>query len=296
MSHDLSPELSSRPGGTLHPPGAGHRLSWFLLVVATLAATLVQAEPLFPDPGLEAAVRRQVFAKRESTEPLVEADVVNVSTVDASGRDVGRLNGLEKCRNLAMLDLAGNRVVDLSPLAGLTRLQFLDVQSNRVENLQSLATLPALQYLHLARNQVRDLGPLAGLTNLSALYVSGNRVEDLAPLLGLRRLASLYLDDNRLRSFEVLGRLPGLSTLSLSGNRLADLRPLAGLNSLQLLFLERNRIQDLSAAIEWVRSDHEQRFAPFLQIYLDGNPLSSTARRSQLDQLRASGARVHRKP
>ncbi len=275
---------------------ANRGLAWFLAAVATLTAMLVQAEPLFPDSGLEAAVRRQVFAKRESTEPLVEADVLNVSTIDARGRDITRLDGLEKCRSLAMLELAGNRITDLAPLAGLTRLQFLDVQSNRVENLAPLATLPTLQYLHLARNQVRDLDPLAGLTNLATLYVSGNRVENLAPLQGLRRLSSLYLDDNRLRSFEVIGRLSGLSALSLSGNRIADLRPLAGLDNLHLLFLERNRIQDLSAAIDWVKSDREQRFAPFLQLYLDGNPLSSTARRSQLDELRAAGVRVHLRP
>jgi len=269
------------------------RLTGLLLAVLALATAPVPLHAqLFPDQGLEAAVRRQVFAKRDTTEPLVEADVVNVSTVEARNRGVRNLAGLEKCRNLAMLELGGNAVVDLGPLCGLPRLQFLDVQSNRVENLGPLAGVPALQYLHLAHNQLRDVRPLAGLTNLSALYLSGNQLESLAPLLGLSRLASLYLDDNRLRSLEGLGRLRGLSTLSLSGNRIADLRPLAGLEGLQLLFLERNRIQDLTALVEWLKSDRDQRFAPFLQVHLDGNPLSSDARRHQWEALRSTGVRL----
>jgi Leucine-rich repeat (LRR) protein len=126
------------------------------------------------------------------------------------------------------------------------------------------------------------------------LYLSGNRVEDHAPLLGLRRLASLYLDDNRLRRIDGLGKLRTLSTLSLSGNRIEDLAPLAGLDTLQHLFLERNRIQDLSPVVRWVKSDTAQRFAPFLNLYLEGNPLGTTARRTQLGELGAAGVRVHR--
>ncbi len=261
--------------------------------LATMANAVAQ---LFPDPQLEAAVRRQVFAKRDSLEPLSEADVVQVSTVEARDRGIRRLDGLEKCRNLAMLDLGGNQVIHLAPLAGLPRLQFLDLQGNQVEDLTPLATNVALQYLHLASNRLRSVAPVAGLTNLSALYLSGNRLEDLAPVLGLRRLASLYLDDNRLRSIEGLGGLRSLSSLSLSGNRIADLRPLRGLGGVQYLFLERNRIQDLAALIDWLGSDPGQRMAPFLNLYLADNPLGSEARTRQLEQIRGLGVRVHDAP
>lgn len=256
-----------------------------------LAAVELRAQ-LFADPQLEAAVRKQVFAKRDNLEPLVEADVVQVSTVDARNRDITRLTGLEKCRNLAMIELGGNDVAELAPLAGLPKLQYLDLQGNRVEDLGPIATNTALQYLHLAGNGIRSVASLAGLTNLSALYLTGNRIEDLGPLLGLRRLSSLYLDSNRLRTIEGLGRLRGLSSLSLSGNRISDLRPLAALDSLQYLFLERNRVQDLGAVIEWVRSDQQQRFAPFLNLYLGGNPLGSAARTKQIEVLRGLGVRV----
>ncbi|MCC7377053.1 MAG: leucine-rich repeat domain-containing protein [Verrucomicrobiales bacterium] len=250
------------------------------------------ASELFPDPALEAAVRTQVFAKRGTEAPLVEADVVNISTVEAKGRGITNLAGLEKCRSLAMLDLAGNKVSDLSPLSGLQRLQFLDVQSNRVENLKPLAGVTALQYLHLAQNKVEDLSALAGLTNLSALYLTGNKVEDIRPLLDLRRLSSLYLDRNRIRDISGIGQIRGLSSLSLAYNRVQDLRSLHGLNRLQHLFLEHNRIRDLAPVVTWVKADAEQRFAPFLNLYLADNPLSSTARKEQLKEVESAGVRV----
>lgn len=253
------------------------------------------ADGLFTDPNLEAAVRRQVFAKRGTTDPLVEGDVVNVSTIDARHLGIVQLTGLEKCRNLAMIELGGNRVQDLGPLAGLPRLQYLDLQGNQVADLGPVASLPGLQYLQVAGNRVRSVAPLAGLTNLSALYLGGNRIEDIRPLLGLTRLSSLYLEDNRIRSIEGLGGLRGLSSLSLSGNRLEDLRPLRGLEGVQHLFLERNRIRDLDALLAWVASDTEHRFAPFLQVYLAGNPLGSEARSRQWPALEATGVRVHRR-
>lgn len=254
------------------------------------------AAGLFPDPNLEAAVREQVFRKRGTDLPLTRDDVGNVSVVHAARRGITRLDGLEHCRALAMLDLAGNRITDLSPLAGLDRLQYLDVQSNRVSTLRPLASVSALQYLHLGGNEVSDAGPLAGLTNLAALYLSGNRVETVQPLRDLRRLTSLYLDGNRIQSVDALGALAGLTTLSLSDNRLADVEALTRLKRLRHLFLDRNRIQDLAPLVAWVQADREQHFAPFLQLSLDGNPLSSEARRRQVKALREGGVTVTRQP
>lgn len=286
----------SAPGGVLAAPCLPAVRRWAAcgLVLPLLLSMSSAASELFPDPALEAAVRTQVFAKRGTDAPLVEADVVNISTVEAKGRGITNLAGLEKCRSLAMLDLAGNKVSDLSPLSGLQRLQFLDVQSNRVSNLKPLASVTALQYLHLAQNQVTDIAPLAGLTNLSALYLTGNRVEEIRPLLDLRRLSSLYLDRNRIRDISGIGQIRGLSSLSLAYNRIQDLRALHGLNRVQHLFLEHNRIRDLSAVVTWVKADQEQRFAPFLNVYLADNPLSSTSRRDHLKEIEAAGVRVHR--
>ncbi len=91
---------------------------------------------------------------------------------------------------------------------------------------------------------------------------------------------------------EGIGGIPTLSSLSLSGNRISDVRPLAGLTGLQYLFLERNRIRDVEALRAWLESDREERFAPYVQIHLEGNPLGSEARRRGIPKLKSLGIRV----
>ncbi|MEO8270613.1 MAG: hypothetical protein ABI557_12900, partial [Aureliella sp.] len=60
-------------------------------------APLAPADDLFPDKGLEAAVRYEVFAKRYNQEPLTAEDVKNISKVEGKGKDIKSLQGLENC-------------------------------------------------------------------------------------------------------------------------------------------------------------------------------------------------------
>src|SRR5256714_8809588 len=56
---------------------------------------------VFKDKSLEKAVRKFVFAKRDNDKPVLEADVVNLSTIQGVGMEITDLSGLEKCVNLA---------------------------------------------------------------------------------------------------------------------------------------------------------------------------------------------------
>src|SRR3954453_5166999 len=92
-----------------------------LLVLAQTLALAMAAEstnqpPIFPDKKLEAAVRKYVFEKRETDKPIVEADVVNISTIDGKGLGITDLTGLEKCQSLAALDLAKNQIKNVASL------------------------------------------------------------------------------------------------------------------------------------------------------------------------------------
>ncbi|MBL9170705.1 MAG: leucine-rich repeat domain-containing protein [Verrucomicrobiales bacterium] len=271
-------------------------LAWIsaglLTYAAEPAAPAPPSPPIFADKNLESAVRRYVFEKRDTDKPIVEADVVNLSTLEARGLGITNLAGLEKCRSLALIDLSRNRIKDVSALKGLGMLQSLTLSDNALEDIAPLASLPSLQYLELSRNRLKTLEAVRGLTNLNALYASSNRIADLSPVLGLRRLSSLYLDDNKLKSIEGIGTLKALFTLSLNRNSIADLAPLDGVGTLFNLFIEGNRIRNLTPLIEIAKKDTEHRFAPFLTVYLKGNPLSSKARKEQIDELKAIGTKV----
>jgi internalin A len=139
---------------------------------------------LFTDPNLEAAVRKQVFAKRENKEPLTAEDVANVAVIDGKGLGIKNLSGLEKCVQLASITVPNNQITDIKALAGLARLQFLDLGQNQVADITPLATCKALQYLELTLKGcgVTDITPLEPLTDLQFLFLENNQITDLALL------------------------------------------------------------------------------------------------------------------
>jgi Leucine-rich repeat (LRR) protein len=248
---------------------------------------------IFPDKNLESAVRKCVFEKRDNDKPLIEADLVNISTITAAGLQITNLTGLEKCKALASLDLARNAVVDLGPLKDLAGIQYLNLASNQIQDIAPLAGVKAMQYLELSGNRVANLQPLAGLTNLASVYLSTNQITDISPLLGLPKVYSLYLDNNPIKSLEGISGLSRLGTLSLNGVGLKDLSVLKGLNSLYFLFLERNKITDLTPVYEACKKDNEgpKRFAPFLNLFLTGNSLGGSSKK-QIATLKDMGVKV----
>jgi internalin A len=269
----------------------GVTLAFTLLAsLSTFAQPEQPGTPLFPDQNLEKAVRKFVFEKRDNDKPLVEADVVNLSTIQGTGLGITNLTGLEKCQSLASLDLAKNKIADLTPLKGLARIQYLNLAENLVADISPLSGVAALQYIELSHNRVKDLTPLQSLTNLASLYLSYNQITDISPVVKLPRLASLYLDHNQIKSIAGLGDLKGLSMLSLSNNSISDISPIESLNGLFHLFLENNKIRDLAPLVNAARKDSEgeRRFAPFLNLYLKGN----SVRASQLSKLKEYGVRV----
>ncbi len=248
---------------------------------------------IFPDKNLEKAVRKFVFEKRDNDKPITEADVANLSTIQGNGMQIKDLTGLEKCRSLASLDLAKNAITNLAPLAELASIQYLNLADNQIADINPLRGITALQYIELSNNKVKDLAPLAGLTNLASLYLSNNQLSDIRPVTGLPRLSSLYLNKNKISTIAGLENLKWLSSLSLSQNQISDITPVASLNGLYFLFLEENKIKDISPLFEAVKKDSEgeKRFAPYINIFTRGNPLSPTAKR-QLSQMKQFGSRI----
>src|SRR3954462_2851631 len=117
-----------------------------------------QAAPApFPDKNLEAAVR--AVLQHDPKTDLTDEKLQNVYVLEAPGKEIRDLTGLEKCKNLALLRLSKNQVADLGPLSGLTNLQSLDLADNQVEDLAPLAELKGLQYLELSNNKVANLAP-----------------------------------------------------------------------------------------------------------------------------------------
>src|SRR4051812_18397914 len=85
-----------------------------LITVLALASftNFIQAQEIsIPDPGPNAAVRA---ALQKPAGPLTQQDLLSLTNLDASSRNVGNLAGLEAAHNLTTLSLQSNHLANLS--------------------------------------------------------------------------------------------------------------------------------------------------------------------------------------
>ncbi len=265
---------------------------WTVLALNCSLTSFVAAEDLFPDKGLEAAVRYEVFAKRYNQEPLTKDDVKNISKVEGKGKDIKGLQGLEHCVAVQLIDLENNHISDCTPLAGLKLLQSINLAHNEIVSIEPLKDLDRVQYLQLTGNEVADIKPIAKMKNMMSLYLSDNKIENVEVVPELPKVWSLYLAGNPLKNFEPIGRCKRVDTLDLSNCGVSDLAFLTPLTELKRLTLVNNKVTDLSPLVEMAEGDSEHRFAPFWNIHLKGNPLGETTQ-AQLESLKQLGSRVH---
>ncbi|MCC6143376.1 MAG: hypothetical protein IT368_06185, partial [Candidatus Hydrogenedentes bacterium] len=120
---------------------------------------------VFGDPALEAAIREAIG---NPVDPLLPADLLGLTELDASLSSIASLDGIEFCMDLATLDLHGNCIADLTPLDDLTNLISLNLHDNDISDLTPLQGLYNLDLLWLGRNNIESIAPLAlnnGLTS-----------------------------------------------------------------------------------------------------------------------------------
>ena len=249
---------------------------------------------IFSDKALEAAVRKEVYAKRNNDEPITKADVANISRVIGVGKGIKNLDGLQHCTAIMQIDLGENEIVDLKPLAGLKRVQYLALGKNKISDLSPLKGLKAMQLLDLSGNSIKDISALKQMDNLRTLYLAQNQLKDLAPIAALTKIWSLDVSGNQITDAGPVGKLRWLTTLDLTGNQLNSLAPLAMLPELDMLLISGNKIADLGPLVEMCKKDAEgdRRFAPYLEVYLGGNPLDEKKKATQTEMLKSFGVEV----
>lgn len=259
----------------------------------------------FPDKNLEDALRQYVIGKKGTNRPVTKDDAKIIATIEAPGKGIRDLTGIEYCLSLTSLHLAGNEISDLTPLLKLaniekpdteevgSQIKFADLSKNKITSPQGLSALKKLEYLQLADNQIEELAELSGLARLADLYLSNNKVKDLSPLAGLTKMTTLYLDGNQVTDLAPLAKMSRLASLELKGNQVSDLAPLASLTSLRYLSLAGNKVKNLAPLAAAAKKDYagEKRFAPYLKIDIDHNPLAP-ASKAQIAELKNCGVTI----
>ncbi len=140
----------------------------------------VKEEVTFPDSNLEAAIRVAIMKAKGL---ISTSDLDSLTTLEAPGRGIRDLTGLEYCVNLRTLELGHNNISDISTLAGLTNLEELWLSANNISDISALSNLTNLETLDLWNNNINDISALVSLTNLRDLNLSTNNISDILPLV-----------------------------------------------------------------------------------------------------------------
>ena len=207
---------------------------------STASAQVVE----IPDPNLENAIREKLSLPDES--PLIQQEMLRLTRLSASKRQIKDLTGLEYATNLTGLSLHQNSISNLRSLAGLTHLKRLSLWGNPISDLSPLANLTELTGLDLGACQISDIAPLANLTQLGWLHLHYNQILNITSLTKLTQLTDLWLQSNQISDITPLAGLTQLTELALSHNRIVDVTPLANLENLMDLKLTGNPIRDFS--------------------------------------------------
>ena len=222
----------------------------------------------FPDPNLRAAIAEALGKAPGST--ITVAEMATLERLQANGKEIKDLRGLEFATNLETLEIRGNLVSDLSPIAGLTQLGRLGIQGNKVSDISPLSELKSLGSLGIYANEISDISPLSGLTNLRWLSMYKNPVLDLSPLANLKSLTGIRvrveppgnlsplaelinLEDffywgsgEPVPDLSPLTKLPKLAKIDIGRGSKVDVSPLSGLTAIKELWLHQCGISDLS--------------------------------------------------
>ena len=221
------------------------KLSTLCVLLAIIPLCLSAEVAQIPDANLERVLRDALTVPAGT--PITEADMRQLTTLDAAAREITNLTGLESATNLTELRLGENPVTDISPLADLTQLTFLRLNDCwTIEDISPLEHLTQLNWLDLDRNIIVDIGPLAGLMALTALDIRFNQIENVSPLAALTQLTQLRLDNNKIEDVSPLAALTQLTQLWLDNNKIEDVSPLATLTRLEILRIRWNSVMDHS--------------------------------------------------
>jgi Leucine-rich repeat (LRR) protein len=193
----------------------------------------------------------------------LESEILEITSLDCSSREIETISGVETLENLVSLNLEENSISDLSPFSGesetgvlsrtlyrstsgLSKLSSLELRNNRIEDISPLSQLSELRELGLENNDITDLSPLSENSKLSSIKLGGNsRLSDLSPLSDLN-ITSISLSDTNLTTLSAISVITTLESLNLENRNIEDISSLSNLLNLQSLYLDKNSITDLS--------------------------------------------------
>ena len=235
----------------------------------------------------ELEAQSHLYRLRSENSPSEVIEILG--KLEAQGRQITNLRGIEFAINLTRLNVSNNTISDISPVASLTNLRTLFLAHNTISDISPVASLTNLRTLFLGHNTISDISPLANFTSLLMLFLGHNTISDISPLANLEmgalflehnaisdispltnhtNLRELHIEHNAISDISFLTNHTNLMILTLEHNAISDISPLANLKNLLFLDLQHNAISDIETL--------ERLMAQGTTVYFSGNPAFET--------------------
>ncbi|MBN2717029.1 MAG: leucine-rich repeat domain-containing protein [Deltaproteobacteria bacterium] len=175
----------------------------------------------FPDPAMEAAVRRNIGNPLGSITVRLVKDISGLGAASEHEAEapIVDLTGIHCLPKLQEVDLRFNQVEDATPLIPLRHLVWLQMDGNNVSDTAPFAQMDSVTGLVLSNNHIDDLTYLAKMASLDYLDVNHNQISDVSPLANAQKLREMQVVDNPINDFSPLVTCTALEYVSIDASQ-----------------------------------------------------------------------------
>ncbi|GLI58249.1 hypothetical protein PM10SUCC1_37630 [Propionigenium maris DSM 9537] len=217
-----------------------------------------------------------------------------IVSLDAQGRGIESLEGIEELVNLTTLNLQGNRIDSLEgiDLSKLGKLEVLVLGDNEIKDLKEVEfiSLKRLTHLDLSGNGIESLEGIKFPDNLTVLHLENNRISSLidADFRYLDQLGRIDFTENEIETLEGIdfSNLESLTHLYFNNNKITSLERVKFPHSLKELRLDNNQIDTMSGFKE---AFSELELKNVLIVGMHANPVTrSREYESVVDEIKST--------
>jgi Leucine-rich repeat (LRR) protein len=206
----------------------------------------------------------------------------DVSGMPREGKNLIVVADVSKKLHFRVFDSDGKTLVDTDEKTLLDKAQ--QVEYTKGQSAQQIEDL---------KKQLKASSPPHVLTGDEKDVL----ITALAPIVGhppLNKLWTLSAPKNQIKDISALARITKLQTIDLEDNKIEDTTPLAKQSELKLLMIAKNQIKDLKPLVDAAKADAAgpKRFAPYLHVFVTGNPLPDKTKSDQTKALKEAEVRI----
>lgn len=199
---------------------------------------------LIEELGTKIYKKNEIMKTIEASEEIIDS----ITKLNFSNKNIEKIKGLEKFKNLADLNLHNNKIEDISALKNLDKLEILDLSNNilKDDQIKVIGNIKSLKELNLKNNKkITNVVDMSKLNNLTILDLQDNKIQSLNGMQSLENIEKLRLSNNNIESINELKQYVNIKELTLANNSISDMTAVLNMKKLEELDLSGNEIENI---------------------------------------------------